>query len=191
VKIPDHVDRQSLLPDEEKYSLVRLNFYEHPFDDDAAAKIRETDSLDGETDMDSEHFEYIAYDRYAHVYEIPQAEEDTPVLVSRLSDVDVPEPSSEPEYPEKIDTPEEAAIVVSDSESDLLERRVSMERLRDEAEEPSEVVEYVSEVEPLLNSEDDNLQQKAEVFMRKVAEEYPEKAVDISEDKAYSDDCPP
>jgi hypothetical protein len=31
VKIPHHVDRQSLLPDEKKYSLVRLNFYEHPF----------------------------------------------------------------------------------------------------------------------------------------------------------------
>jgi hypothetical protein len=30
--------------------------------------------LDGETDMESEYFEYIAYDRYAHVYEIPQAE---------------------------------------------------------------------------------------------------------------------
>jgi hypothetical protein len=96
--------------------------------------------------------------------------------------VDVPEPSSVPEYPEKIDTVEEAAIVVSDPESDPLERRVAMERLRDEAENPSEVVRYVPEVEPLLNSKDDNLRQKAEVFMRRVAEEYPEEPVYVSEE---------
>lgn len=167
-------DKQHLLPDEKMYSLVTLDKWKPP-DDGAATKSGETDSLDRETDSPTKGIERIAYDRHGRVYELPRKETDTPVCVSRLSGVDAPEPTSEPEYPEKINTRRAASEILENPEANVLRRRAAIEKLRDEAEEnPFMVVEYVPQVVTVLDDEDDNVQEKAAVFIGKMGEEYPE-----------------
>jgi hypothetical protein len=168
-------DKQHLLPEDEMYSIVRLDYWKPPGDDEAAVKAYETDSLDDKVDSSSKDIERIAYDKYGRVYELPGSKQDTPVCVSLLSNVETPEPPSEPEYPKKIRSLETAAEIIDNPESDVLERRVAIDKLLERAkEDTSEVVEYVPRVVTALDDEDDEVREKAAVFIGKVGSEYPE-----------------
>jgi hypothetical protein len=166
----DRKKRLEKLPPEEKmYSVTHIDFWKPPFSSEREVKMREKESLDDVTDFAYSEREVIAYDRYGRVYEVPEDECDTPVYLRTQSGVDTPQPPSEPDYPEKIRSPEEAISILEDKERELLERRNAIEKLRDIADEdPEKVSDHAHVVASNLADEDEHIREEACIFLGKV-----------------------
>jgi len=174
----DRADKvEPLLPDEKMYSIVRLDYWYPPFHEDAAVKTTEKDTLDGETDAYGSKGEKMAYDRYGRVYELPEDEEGTPIYTGRVEDLDTPEPPEPPEYPDEsleADIGDVIQIVETERHSPLVRQTAAKKMAKIAEEDPSEAIDYVPRAVTLLDDEDQEVVEKAALFLAKVGEEYPE-----------------